>query len=103
MNNAEKNELIELQKEQIESYEETIEKYEMQIDDLKDEIEVLEDNLKAKDREVENVTWDKEQLEDEVNSTKPTTVLDELKREIVEKFMELNIEQLQELEKTHVG
>lgn len=71
-----------------------IEKYELEIDDLKEEVDDLKDGLADVKEALEEKQARIEELEEELASKEPATVLDQLKKEIIDRFIELPISEL---------
>ena len=81
--------------------EEILELMEKILDEKDNRIEELEESVRSVENKEEEFESKIEELEDEAFLASPQTVLGELKKEICNKFMHLDIELLQELEKKH--
>ncbi len=86
-NELDKPELIELVQEQNK-----------EIFDLKEEVSDLNDTVENGANQTQDIEAEKEELENELEETKPQTILGELKQEILDKLIHLEIEKLQEIE-----
>lgn len=68
---------------------------------LEEAYEALEEKLEEKDEKIEELQARIEELESEIEEAQEETVLDQCKREIVDRFMELPISELQLLEEKY--